>query len=204
MDKYLNNDEESLFDLLEHKDADRLTADERAFVEQHISLADYELQRRMMAEAAETGTNIPEPAPLRIAQPVRAVWKGRTVPLYQAVAAVAATVALFLSLWPDRQPQSLPDRNQPQLGKTDTVFRTQIVIDTVIRYIEQREKHYAESTPDRQPDALVQAAQLRILEAGPVPLPEITEELIRTKGSSLQEDNEVKNILHGVYQANTW
>jgi hypothetical protein len=203
MDKYLNNDEERLFELLEYKDASQLTAGERAFVEQHISLADYALQRRMITEAA-TGPSVPEPLPLVIAAPARKGMKGRTVPLYQAIAAVAATVALFLSLWPDQQPAARPVGEQPQLGKTDTVFRTQIVIDTVIRYIGQREKHRTVKTQDRQPEALVQAAQLRMLEAGPVPLPEITEELIRTKGSSLKEDEEVNNILYGVYQANTW
>lgn len=204
MDKYLTNDEERLFDLIEHTDADQLTADERAFVERHLTLAEYALQHRLVVEAAFVSDPVPEPAPLAIAAPPANRITGKTVPLYQAIAAVAATVALFLSLWPDQSAPTQVGESGTRLSKTDTIYRTKIIVDTVIRYIERREKHYAEHMPDRQPDAMVQSAQLRILEAGPIPLPELTEELIRTKGSSLKDDEETGGVLNSVYQSTVW
>jgi len=202
MDKYLNNDEEHLFDLLENKDIDQLTTEELTFVQRHMSLSDYALQRRMIAEAATAFGTTPQAEPLVLAATGKR--SAKTVPLYQAIAAVAATIVLFLSLWPDNeQPQILSPDNRTQTSHVDTVILKEHVTDTVIRYVHLREQHIPGQQPTSQ-EAIVQASQLRVLDAAPVSLPELTEELVRTKGSSLKDDSASRAILSNVYQSTIW
>jgi len=201
MDKYLNTDEERLFDLLENKDYDQLTEEELAFVSRHLSPTDYVLQRRMITEAGAVYPTVPPAPPLAVST---RRFARKTVPLYQAIAAVAATIALFLSLWPgETQPKTGSTPTGQQLTHVDTVIRTQIVLDTVIRYVRYRDGSANVSVPDSQ-DEVVQASQLRILDAAPVRLPAITEELVRTKGSSLKDDSASRVILSNVYQSAIW
>jgi hypothetical protein len=202
MDKYLNNDEERLFDLLENKDHDQLTEEELAFVSRHLSLTEYVLQRRMIVEAGAVYPTVPPAQPLVL--PANRFTR-KTVPLYQAIAAVAATIALFLSLWPGATPPGSDSAGaDKQLSHTDTVIRTQIVLDTVIRYVRYRDKQPAVAGTNTTQDKVVQASQLRVLDAAPIALPEITEELVRTKGSSLKDDSASRAILSSVYQSTIW
>lgn len=204
MDKFLNNDEERLFDLLESKDPDQLTADELTFVQQHMTLSDYMLQRRMITEATVVYPTVPQADPLVLTASGNRSPLTKTVPLYQAIAAVAATISLFLSLWPsDGQPQSQSSGNSNQLSKVDTIILKEHVTDTVIRYIHLRDKHL-QNTPATSEERVVQASQLRVLDAAPIALPEITEELVRTKGSSLKNDSASRAILGNVYQSTIW
>jgi hypothetical protein len=203
MDKFLNNDEERLFDLLESKDAEQLTAEELAFVQQRMTLSDYALQRRMITEATMIYPTVPQTDPLVLTTSGNR-FTAKTVPLYQAIAAVAATIALFLSLWPaDAQSQSQPSGNSNQLSKVDTIILKEHVTDTVIRYIHLRDKHL-QNTPATAEERVVQASQLRVLDAAPIALPQITEELVRTKGSSLKNDSASRAILGNVYQSTIW
>lgn len=198
MDPQRTNDEERLLDLLENKEFDQLNPEERAFVEQHLSRTDYLLQRRMIMEVTQLDYGIPEARPLVIPGAGSHSFVRKTVPLYQAITAVAATIALFLSLWPGENTQSQqPGGNRTRLSQTDTVIQTKVIQDTVIRYVRQRETQRNGQTAS---DHLVQATQLRILEAGAVPLPELTEELVRTRGTSLKDDSATRAILNGMYQ----
>ncbi len=198
MDKHLNNAEERLFELLESTDFDQLSKEDRAFVEQHLSRGDYELQRRMITEAEHAFPAPPLAKPLKFA-PVRLM--GRSIPLYQAILSVAATIALFLFLWPETsQPNEQPQSNPQQLVSADTVIQTKIVTDTVIRYIE-REIIRNNTAAANPPETVIDAAPMRVWEAGAIELPAITEELVKTKGSSLQEDTASKTILNGIYVA---
>lgn len=198
MEKYLNDAEERLFELLESTDFDQLSAEDSAFVEQHLSRADYELQRRVITESQHAFPPPPQAKPLRLA-PVRFI--GRTVPLYQALLSVAATVALFLFLWPESvQPKEQSTSHPQQLVSADTIVQTKIVTDTVIRYIE-RERAKNHSTTATSPETVIDADPMRVWEAGAIELPAITEELVKTKGSSLQEDTATKTILNGLYVA---
>jgi hypothetical protein len=197
MNEHGTPNEERLLDLLEQKDFGELNAKERAFVETQLSATDYALQRRLMTAAADVEYAAPEVRPL-VLPTTRAT---RTVPLYQAIAAVAATIALFLSLWPT-QPEtaSKPRGNGARTSQTDTVIRTQVIVDTVIRYLEHRSSHRTEPAQQAtRTDAALQAAQLRLLESGAITLPALTEELVHAKGRSLKDDSATRSLLGEVY-----
>lgn len=197
MDKYLNSDDERLFDLLESKDADQLTTEERQFVQQQMGLDEYTLQRNTIRESAVAFGEIPEPVPFSVPTSHSGSFFGKSVPLWQALTAVAATVLLFLVLWPDNIPGKTPTilRSQ-QLSHTDTVILTQTRVDTIIRYIrEQRET-------DKENTLAIQPAQMRMLEGNTaVVLPEISNEIISQRGRSLNDDTAAQEILRTIYRA---
>lgn len=189
--------EERLLELLEQKEFPELTAEERAFVETQLSAADYALQRRLITAASDLDYAIPKARPLIL--PTTKVV--RTVPLYQAITAVAATIALFLSLWPTQPETSTQARgNGARTSQTDTVIQTRVIVDTVIRYVEQRAGHHPARNQQAElhPDVALQASQLRVLESGSIALPELTEELVHAKGRSLKDDSAMQTLLGGV------
>jgi hypothetical protein len=197
MDKYLNSDEERLFDLLESKDADQLTTEERQFVLQQIGLDEYSLQRNTMRESAAAFGEIPEPVTFSVPTSHSGSFFGKSVPLWQALTAVAATILLFLVLWPDSIPgKSQTNSHSQQLSHTDTVILTQTRVDTVIRYIREQREAGKENT------LAIEPAPIRMLEGNTaVVLPEISNEIISQRGRSLNDDTATQEILRTIYRA---
>ncbi len=205
MENDLTQNEEQLFQLIEAKDYNELTAEERLLVDEQLSESEYNLQRRMISEAAKL---FPESTANRLLLPVHPskTIAVRTVPLYQAIAAVAATIALFLSLWPYQEATSNKPVDQTQLGRIDTVIQTQIITDTIIQYIEHRNQLAVRNTitTDEVADPLIQVKQIRLLEANAIQIPELNATLIHTKGNSLKDDPTSQLLLGNVYQATNW
>lgn len=202
MDKHLNNNEERLFDLLDQKDFEQLTAEEKAFVETHFSQEEYRLQRQMIGESASLYEETPDAPPLVIPIPaVKPSFLGTTIPLYQALIGIAATVALFLSIWPNEPETTNNSGNKPALSKTDTIIQTQIIHDTVIRYKNYRSGNQAPSAAAKTDDEQFLAAQMRLLEANTVELPDLVLEMNRPTGNSLSNDPASERLLKSTYQS---
>lgn len=199
MDKHLNDNEERLFDLLDQKDFDQLTTEEKAFVEAHFSQAEYRLQRQMIRESETLYETISETPSLVI--PVgNSSFIGKTIPLYQALIGIAATVALFLSIWPDQTENTELPNNKPALSKTDTIIQTQIIRDTIIRYKNHRNGNQT-AQANKPNDEQFLATQIRLLEANTVQLPDIVNELNRSSGNSLRNDPASERLLKSTYQS---
>jgi hypothetical protein len=199
MDKYLNNNEERLFDLVDQKDFDQLTPEEQAFVKTHFSEAEYRLQRQLISESHTLYETVAEVPPLVIPVTNSSVF-GKQVPLYQALIGIAATIALFLSIWPTQTEKTETQNDKPVLSKTDTIIQTKIIRDTIIRYKNYRngkQSAQASSADDEQ----FLAAQMRILEANTLQLPEIVNELNRLGGHSLKDDPASERLLKSTYQS---
>jgi len=206
MENDLTPNEAHLFQLIDEKDYDQLTPEERLFVDEQLSEADYKLQRRMIMEAPEL-FSVPTVNTLLLPVDSSKGFVRRTVPLYQAIAAVAATIALFLSLWPSQDSNSTNSNDGIQLGHIDTVIQTRMITDTVIEYIEQRNRHTSlkhKTQHEVAADQVIQVKQLRLLETGAIQLPELNAALLHTKGSSLKEDPRLHSLLGNVYQATNW
>jgi hypothetical protein len=199
MDKHLNNNEERLFDLVDQKDFDQLTPEEQAFVETHLSEAEYHMQRQLISESHTLYETVAEVTPLVIPVTNSSVF-GKQVPLYQALIGIAATIALFLSIWPTQTEKTETQNDKPVLSKTDTIIQTKIIRDTIIRYKNYRngkQSAQASSADDEQ----FLAAQMRILQANTLQLPEIVNELNRLGGHSLKDDPASERLLKSTYQS---
>lgn len=199
MDKHLNDNEERLFDLVDQKDFDQLTPEEQAFVATHFSEAEYRLQRQLISESNTLYEAVAEVPPLVIQMAHSSVF-GKQIPLYQALIGIAATIALFLSIWPDQTEKTEAQNDKPALSKTDTIIQTKIIRDTVIRYKNHRNSNQLAQT-NRSDDEQFLATQMRILEANTLQLPEIVNELNRTGGHSLKDDPASERLLKSTYQS---
>lgn len=200
MDQELNYNEERFLALLESKDFAELTAEEQLLVREFCTEEEYRLQRRMLQEAPHLFDIDTEPAPL-IVEETQALpfWK-RPVPLYQALTAVAATVALFFAIWPAQEEVSSGSqgKNGPQTAIVDTVFRTRTIRDTVIRY---EKRPQAKKQPEMHTAALTISEQPRMIEPSGsvyIPTPSLTE--ITATGRSMKDDPAALLYLSTIYQ----
>ena len=87
--------EEYIYELLETTAFEDLTAEDQALVRAHIGEENYRLQYRLLQATQGLPTQKYATKPL-----ILPTSSTRTIPLYQAVLAVAAVVAFFLVIWP--------------------------------------------------------------------------------------------------------
>jgi hypothetical protein len=87
--------EEYIYELLEKSAFEDLTTEDQALVRAHIGEDNYRLQYRLLQATQTIPTEKLAIKPLVL--PNSSV---RTIPLYQAVLAVAAVVTFFVMLWP--------------------------------------------------------------------------------------------------------
>ena len=87
--------EEYIYELLENIAFEDLTAEDQALVRAHIGEENYRLQYQLLQATQEIPTEKHTVKSL-----VLPTSSTRTIPLYQAVLAVAAVVAFFLVIWP--------------------------------------------------------------------------------------------------------
>lgn len=196
MDQQLHANEERLFDLLENKNFEQLTAEERAFAETQLSEREYRLQRRTITGAARAFPENRPARPLVLPRP-----KGVTIPLWQAAAAVAATVAVFLLLWPRQHATKTGESQEGQLlSRTDTVIETKYITDTVVRYVKIRDSRKQQRQPASGEG--ISVASPRTLDAPhTVEIPDLKRELSRTRGTSKRQDEANGLSFKGMYQA---
>ena len=128
MEKNLNEQQERIQALIETKKFEALTAKEREFVLKHLSQEEYSLQHAILVESSELYDDH-EPRPLILPQES----KGIVIPMYQAVAGIAA--AIILSFFLFRGGEIKGETNESTLlATTDTVYVDKVVHDTVVEY----------------------------------------------------------------------
>lgn len=199
MDPLLSPEEIRLLELLESKNYDALTAEERAFVETQLDAAEYQLQRRIISDAAFGETLIPQPRPLFLPQP--AATKplfSRTVPVYQAVLAIAAVFVCFFLLWPDETPAGLTgsivaqDTILPQ--RAESIATTKVIHDTVVQHVPIYKSNHTEQSAPSESFREMEDPQAGPVDARPTELrstlvlPKLKPENLVTSGTSLKDD----------------
>ncbi len=191
MDKELSHNEERLFELLESKNFDQLTAAEQVFVLGQLSQEAYEFQRSILSEASENEIEIPAVAPLILPEKKK---KAIVIPMYQAIMAVASVVIMFVLLWPSDNTETKVVYQQatskPQTITKfihDTVFVANPGIATVKYVYDTIYENIVESVPV--------ATQNRLLEAqASFQLPALTADLFRVNSLSIKDDSSLNNL----------
>lgn len=193
MDKELSYNEERLFELLESKNFDQLTAAEQVFVLGQLSQEAYELQRSIISKATENDIEIPAVAPLVL--PEKQI-KAIVIPLYQAIMAVASVVILFVLIWPSNPTTTkiVYKKSKPQTITNvvhDTVFiansgvnTVKFIYDTIYETITQ----YSVEKSSFQADNRLLEAQTSFQ------LPALTSDLFRVNGLSLKDDSSLNTL----------
>ena len=121
--------EERLYDLLEQKAFEALTSEEKIFVLTYLDEQSYRLQRAMLLGAQETKHTIPTPKPLVLPRK-----EGKTIPMYQAVLAVASVIVFFLFFMPKKEETIRTIYKQaPVQVSTQTIYDTIVQVKEVIR-----------------------------------------------------------------------
>jgi hypothetical protein len=189
MDKELSHNEERLFELLESKNFDQLTAAEQAFVLGQLSQEAYEFQRSILVEASKNELEIPAVAPLVLPEKMK---KAIVIPMYQAILAVASVVILFVFIWPSNPTTTkiVYKKSKPQTITKfvhDTVFVANPGIATVKYVYDTIYENIVESVPI--------ATQNRLLEAqASFQLPALTSDLFRVNSLSLKDDSSLNTL----------
>lgn len=192
METNLNPDEEKLYDLLESKNWNALTEAEKALVLSQMTADEYSFQHRMLAEASDDlypETEMEKPLPLVIPMHRKPLIQ-RSIPLYQALAAVAAVIAFFLLTRPAQVETPVVIQSPESVQHAQTSVQT--VHDTVIRYVVSSQKVQQKVVDTiREFLAFPQAAQEpRMLEASNnLPPADLSRERLENRGVSLKEEN---------------
>ncbi len=192
MDRELDKNSEKLFDLIESKNWNQLSQEETKFVLLHMTEDEYHFQRQILVEADDIFKENPDPKPIilpvRKATPILAM----RVPLYQTILAVAATVLVFLMLWPKNQ-----EIKQPVIGpiaQQKQEIKTNFVHDTVVKYITLTQ--IAERVVYDTITAVVQSnfksEEPRLFQANNnLPFLDLSPEKLEVRGSSLKDENTI-------------
>lgn len=130
--KELENDAR-LFDLITQKSYHELTHEEQTFVATHLSEAEYQLQRTVIAASSDLTLEIPEPEPLRLPKTAVIPWYRKPIPLYQAAA--AAVVLLCCTQLVTYTSGNKHHSSDSTAGARRTEPLVQLITDTVIREI---------------------------------------------------------------------
>ena len=196
MKNITQNNQEKLFDLIESKDFCDLSIIEKEFVLNFLSEDDYFLQRKIILNAATIfDTNI-EAKPLVLGN--NSISKTKTIPLYQAILAVASVIVGFLIIWPKDSENSAKEIQIAE-NSTDSI-REKIIHDTVLKYVV--ETKFVEKIKEKiQIEYITQsvfnpASEPKLLEVSPsFILPELSYAEISSTINSLKNDNSSRFIL---------
>lgn len=195
MEENLNTEETRLFDLIESTDYADLSQSDLQFVQLHISEEEYTLQRKIIGDASSVYPDEVNPDPLVL--PFTEMEKGKTIPLYQALLAVASVITFFLLIWPKNQDHS--SSATASAGKPVVKIQKEIVHDTVVQYltkIQTIEKTVVDTVTEFITETKFIMQEPKLLEASQtLTLPDLTKETISTKGNSLKEDNSSRFII---------
>lgn len=191
MEDYLNDNESRLFDLIETKNWEELSSEEQHFVAQHISVEEYRLQRNVVLGAEELYQDEILPLPLSLPGTQKRTVTQRTIPMYQALIAIAATILIFLWIWPRDNQTEIAQANQTNAEQAVAQTKTEYVYDTIVRYVTLVKN--AEKAVKDTVYKMVSLTQIVpepiLLQASAPPLPDLKKENLSTAGTSLKEDN---------------
>jgi len=193
MDKHLSPNESKLFDLLHTKNFSDLNSNDKTFVLNQTTQKEYELERQIILTAPLVfeDEESAKPLPLIIPTTSKGVLYTK-MPFYKTLLAVAATVIFMLLIFPIHQYNDLVKFKTEYIVKTDTIeIEKQIYLhDTIYQTIEKpiyiETQIFAESNPCAKP---IDEAP-RLLNSSPsLQLPELTTQIMESKGKSLKDDN---------------
>jgi hypothetical protein len=196
-----------LFDLIESKSFEKLTEEEKNFVLTNLSEEEYKLQQKIINSASDLYDDSEEPLPLAI--PTEKKKKGfftKSIPLYQAVISVAATLLIFIAIWPKQNQSSLKlnfDGNPLNISLSGSPA-VQIIHDTIVQKIPS-----FQSVSQIVYDTVLLVQQVlkqpenRQLEVGQrIIQPELTQQLLESKSQSYKDDK-VAQLLPNISVVNT-
>ena len=187
MDKFLNKNEEQLFELLDQKEFEDLSKDEEMFVLSVSSEEEYRFQRSLISLSKEEELNEIRPFPLQIGKSENR--SGKVVPLKFAFLAVAASVVLTFSVLKifDNQIEQNDIVRTEYLTKYDTVYQETTITDTVFIPIEKK-VFVKEEIVVNDGECFEIKEEPRLLETGPAQ--PINLDLSENKhGKSISKDN---------------
>lgn len=180
---------ERLFDLIESKSFEELSNEEKSFVLNHLTEAEYKLQRKVVSATADLEYNSEEPLALQIPEKNTPFLK-RTIPLYKALIGAACLVLLFVV--GNRKSYSLNwhfSEHPLEISLTNGASSVQTIHDTIIKEIQLIPASKIIHDTITIVRNVLQQPEKRMLEAGnTIVYPELTEKLLETKSSSYKED----------------
>jgi hypothetical protein len=192
MEREIDKNSEKLFDLIESKNWNQLSDEEMQFVLLHITEDEFHFQRQILVEADDIFDENSDPKPLLLpTKKVTPIFAIR-IPLYQTILAVAATVLVFLMLWPNNQEIEQPIIRSVAQQKQE--IKTNFVHDTVVKYITLTQ--IAERVVYDTITAVVQSnfksEEPRLFQANNnLPILDLSPEKLEVRGSSLKEENTI-------------
>ncbi len=182
MDKELTAREEKVFELLESKDWKQLTEEERSFVAKELTQEQYCAQRKVILSAKELDDQV-EPLPLVLPASRKAI----VIPLYQAIAGVAAAFIIAFFLF-NGDSELNEESGEILLADVDTVYVDRVVheVDTVLEY----RTRYIEVESSTRPGNLSLASEPGINVAVPE-IPSLNAIDLSNKGEAASSDNAI-------------
>lgn len=182
MEKY-RNIEVRVQELLETRNYDALSSEEREWVHQLMTEQEYNRRRVILEESKNLHPQaVPKPLVLKNEQ------RGVVVPLYQAVAGMAAAIVLTFFLV--RMEKVEVDSSEPKVvAHTDTVYQDRLKLDTI--YIIERESAHNRNTTPKTDAAPVAEMNTTPGTLNTVPLNQLD---LENKGSSAVNDESLSLI----------
>ena len=183
MEKNLNEQQTRLQELLETKSFEQLSTEEKEFVLKLLTKDAYELRRQVLVVSADV---YEEGEPLPLVLPV--ANKGVVIPLYQAVAGIAA--AILLSFFLFRGETIYKEINEGVLvAEVDTVFVDKNIYntDTVVEYRREYVDRIIERTVS-SPVATVKEKNVPVFVGGAPQIPTLSSMDLGTKGTPAAND----------------
>jgi hypothetical protein len=192
MDRELDKNSEKLFDLIESKNWNQLTAEEIQFVLLQMTKDEYHFQRQILTEAEDIFEENLDAKPLMLSERKTMPIIAMRVPLYQTLLAVAATVLVFLMLWP-KNPKIEQPIVQP-IAQQKPEIKTNFVHDTVVKYITltQISERVVYDTITAVVQTTVKSEEPRLFQANNnLPILDLSPSKLEARGNSLKDENTV-------------
>jgi len=197
---------ERLFDLIESKSFEELTSEERTFVLNHLTEAEYTLQRTVISATAALEYSSDEPRAFSIPEKKKSILN-RTIPLYQALIGAACLALLFFVVG-NKKSYSLNWRFSEHpleisLANGTSASPVKIIHDTIVREIPIISASKVIHDTITVVQTILQQPEKRMLEVGKTAsYPELTEKLLESKSPSYKDD-QTAQFLPSVSVVNT-
>jgi len=195
MDKHLSKYESRLHELLLSKNYSELNSADQKFVLSVTTQSDYELERHVIFTASTLFDDDEKITPLHLfIQQKSSGMLFVKMPIYQSLLAVAATVIFMLLVFPIHTENSSLITKTEYIVKTDTVeieteiYKYDTIYQTVEKpvYIKQTIVAESNSNPCVSP---IQEAPRLLQSSQTINLPDLTQQLTDSRGTSLKDDN---------------
>lgn len=180
---------ERLFDLIESKSFEELNKEEESFVLNHMTEAEYRLQRHVIAGASALEYGDHEPLALELPK-VKKHFLNRSVPLYQVLIGAACLVVLFMVGNQKSYSLNWHSSEYPLEISVNGASSGKVIHDTIVKEIPV---FRTASTIIRDTvtvvERILQQPEQRMLEvSNPMVYPELSEKLLETKSTPFKED----------------